>query len=121
MRNGQWTDISHNGWKATHFGNAGLLAREGQPRMIGSGPTLRFDGVDDHVELAPRQFGNEHTFAAWIKRDAVARWSRMFQFGRQANSNNDAISIVVVDRTENLKVTLTLGTNIREVDVPNVM
>jgi hypothetical protein len=121
MRDGQWTDISHNGWKATHFGNAGLLAREGQPRMIGSGPTLRFDGEDDHVELALRQFGGVHTFSCWVKRDEQGEWARVFQFGRTASSNADSISIVTITTTENMKLTLTEGGTIKEVDVPDVM
>eukprot|EP00045_Choanoeca_perplexa_P014856 m.177504 g.177504 ORF g.177504 m.177504 type:complete len:1192 (-) comp16820_c0_seq1:215-3790(-) len=121
MKDGQWTDISHNGWKATHFGSSGLLAREGQPRMIGSGPTFLLDGTDDRAELTPRLFGGVHSFACWIKRDEHGVWSRVFQFGQSGRTDTDGIMINTESGTENMQVRLSIGGNVASVRVTNGM
>lgn len=123
MRNGQLTDVSHNGWQATHAGNTEALSAEGQLRLPGSGPTYRLDGVNDYVTLAPRTFGGPFTFAGWIKRDTAAHYARVFNFGKVhgAQSSNDGVWLFSHMSTEDLSVRVMLGAVSRNVRLPRVL
>jgi hypothetical protein len=73
-------------------GNDGTL--QGNPQLVPDdtfGSCLSFDGASDYVSLPPgaaADFSQGLTFEAWALYDALASWSRVFDFGNGPDGDN---------------------------------
>ncbi|BAY20462.1 putative peptidase [Calothrix sp. NIES-2100] len=55
---------------------------------------LKFDGVDDYVNISATSFGGAVTVEAWVYVDKHQGWSRIIDLGNGANNNNIILGYV---------------------------
>ncbi|BAY20472.1 putative peptidase [Calothrix sp. NIES-2100] len=58
------------------------------------GNNLKFDGVDDYVNVPATSFGGSVTVEAWVYVDQHQLWSRIIDLGNGANNNNIILGYV---------------------------
>ncbi len=75
-------DSTGNGKTATLNGGATWVAGQ-------AGNAVDLDGLNDYVDIPAGIFENveDFTIAVWVKLDAAATWSRIFDFGAGAGAN----------------------------------
>lgn len=56
------------------------------------GNALRFDGVNDHVDVGDFEWGGKCSFSGWVKYNQIQMWSRVFDFGNGEGKNNIVLS-----------------------------
>eukprot|EP00961_Rhodomonas_salina_P108585 1461459-Rhodomonas_salina.3 len=77
------------------YGGAYYTTSNNCPFCLSSGAIV-LDGSNDYVDLGSLTFGGDLTYSAWISAEARNSWSRVFDFGNGAETNNHLLGFTAV-------------------------